>query len=554
MLACLIVLRFAYLDQDAHTYQLTNISQEDEPYYSQGAILKLCASQGRTVPGFERTQTQALDSYNMPVTYLSLIIFGNNYWGLRIPDVLASLLFILLCYSILKTINPDINNTLLFILLLFSNFYLYTFSRYNNPQIYSALIAAFTIWVLIKYGCEKPLPLIVIGFLAAFAVFFVYLMNFFLLAATGLFLFFISIQQKKITTLVYFSIGIILCFLLFAFNLHLFGTSVSSIYYKVLNFGGGDNDIIISSGNVKALLQRSITSITNTGYFRYQLVLLIAAMLAIPLLLVKALSVNDDNRNIALLMLLLLACQCLQNYFAVSSPFKKMLVDMPITSISILVAFKNFNSSSLPKTMWGKCLAFIWVGLALLLCWFCYKTNKSPEYWNYPGVGCFETTPVWFDLVNIATCLSLAACFVYMLLFNGKWNKTVVSGIFMVSIAANLVLVVKIFVVDRKYEVRDSLVSLKPMLEGKVVVGGFPYTYQFYTNCKPALNGYHVDFLDDSYENTEKTMLANGKIDYVIDKEMPTQPIFHKSDSSLTLVKVCNFDCYSYYVYKNKLK
>ncbi len=197
LLACLITLRFAYLDQDTPAYQLTNISQEDEPYYSISAVLKLCNDDGRTVKGFERTKSEGLDMYNRLLTYSSLKIFGNNYWGLRIPDVIVSLLFLLLMFSVFNSISPGNKLSLLLMGIMATNFYLFAFSRYNNPQIFSVLAVTWVIWLIVKYGFENPLPLIALGFFAAFAVFFCVCDEFLFTSRSGVVCFHKSNSAKK---------------------------------------------------------------------------------------------------------------------------------------------------------------------------------------------------------------------------------------------------------------------------------------------------------------------------------------------------------------------
>jgi hypothetical protein len=197
-----------------------------------------------------------------------------------------------------------------------------------------------------------------------------------------------------------------------------------------------------------------------------------------------------------------------------------------------------------------------WVFVALLFCWFNYKTNKSPNYWNYTGVGCFGTTPLWFNVLNVGTCIGLAIIFFYALLFSkmdGNSSFTV-TGVLVVSLFANVALTLNVFVINRKYEVRDCLISLRPIIGNKVVIEGFPLSYQLYSNCKPALNGYDIDFIDKPNNTVFNEMLMNKQADYVIDKVMQGSSLYHSGYTGLTLVKVFNFECYSYYLYKNSLE
>jgi len=335
----------------------------------------------------------------------------------------------------------------------------------------------------------------------------------------------------------------------------LIGSSLSIVVNKVISYGGGDNDILLASGNIKALFQRGITALTNTGFFRYQLPLLFVSLVVLPLLLIKAFKKNEKNGSISLLILLILICQVLQNFFAISYPFKKMLVDLPVIMLLLFLVFNDFDLKTFVLKTSGKFLMLAWLLAAIVICWFNYKTNKSPDYWNYNGVGCFGATPMWFNIINIGSCMTLAGIFIWGVLFNSySYGKSAFTFLFVVSLLINLVFTINVFIVNRKYEVRDCLVGLRPLINNKVVIEGFPLTYQLYTDCKPALNGYEIDFIDKPSNEVFNRMLANKQADFVIDKVMSGNPPYHKDYPALTLVKVCNFECYSYYVYKNSLE
>ncbi|MGP8217524.1 MAG: ArnT family glycosyltransferase [Bacteroidia bacterium] len=552
--AGLLVFRFAYLDQDAPVWEIGNINQEDEPYYSEGAILKLCADEGRTVKGFERAKGEPNDMYNKPLAYACLKVFGNNYWGLRVPDVIASVLFLLLIFSVFKTISPGNKFIPVMMVILFTNFYLFVYSRYNNPEIYSIVAITLTLWVFTRYGYEKPLPLIISGLVASFSVLFVYPMNLFLPAALGLFILIKAIVQKKFALPLYFFAGCVCCSLFLLLCLWLIGSSVFLKYGSNLTYANS-YDIFTDTHSVKSVFMnffRSITSVTNTGYFRYQLPLLIGIFAAIPILVFKARNKNDANGDLSLLILLLIAIQLVQNYFIVSFPFKKMIVVLPVTAIAIFLAAKDSDFKSWIKTKSQKMVMALFLIAGLGLCLFNFKANKSHEYWWYTGVGCFGTTPAWFDALNILACVLLAATLLYTVFFTNKLNKAIVISALAISILTNLAFAAGTFVINRKYQVRDCLISLEPMLHNKVVIYSYPFAYQFYTGCKPAFHQYPVDFINTATKASQDSMLTNKIADYLIEKVTPYQLQNFGKNPNLELIKVCNFDCYRYYLYKNK--
>jgi 4-amino-4-deoxy-L-arabinose transferase-like glycosyltransferase len=556
LLAGLVIFRFAYLDQDTPTYSLTNVCQEDEPYYSLGAIHQLCADEGRQVSGFEKTKGDFIDMYSRLLMYPSLKVFGNNYWGLRIPDVLISLLLIWLIFSMFKKLGFGGDYLQLLVLLLFTNFYLFTFSRYHNPQIFSIFGIVLTLWIVVKYGCEKPLPLVAAGFAAMFCVLFIYPMNFFLLAGLGLFILIRAISEKKYLLPVYFAAGIVICFLAFAVSLQAIGSSMGTFMHVVLNYGQG-NDVVTIGGHTSLIrnVVNGFTSIINTGYFRFQLPLLFLSVVSIPLLIFKIRDKNAVGKEWALLILLILGCQFLQNCFTVTYTFKKMLVDIPVTVMAVFIASTYFNLQEVKANSSKKWIMVIAAAGAFLCCLFNFKTNNSAVYWGYTGIGCYETTLDWFNGINVCLCVMAAIVFIYSLFSSSGNFQSIIKTVLIVSVISNMALSFNTFVLNRKYQVRDSLVELKPIIHNKVTTGGFPFAWQFYTGSKPALNGYPIDILKLSRAKTLDSMLVNKEIDYDIEKVMNGK----KTDSSsvnpnLQLVKVFSFNCYSYYLYKNRLK
>lgn len=545
------IFRFAYLDQDAPVFQLSNICQEDEPYYSEGATLQICKDDGRTVKGFQRTKSEVLDMYSKPITYASYKLLGNNYWGLRVPDVLMSIAALLFLFLLAKEISPGINY--FFLLFLLSNFYLFTFSRYNNPQISSVLDIAFTLWILVRFGWQKPGALFLLGFFCAFATLFIYPMNFFFSAGLGVFIMIKAIGQKKIKLIVWFAAGVLSCFILLNFCLFLIGRNLLDLISLIL---GGGSQVYVSNNSIVALIKNSIVSlltITNTGYFRFQLPMLLIVIAVLPIAIYKVLKDKDRLSDLYLVLLLIMAMQFIQNCYAFNYGFKKMLVDIPVTAILFLLFLTEQQGETVgnkKSKMWAVSLFAI---VGLVICIFNFHVNKSEAFWRFNSMGCFGTTPEWFDVLNIASCIIVFGAILYAVFYNKRYFNGITKAGLIVSVVANLALTCQTYFVNKEYKIRDSLISLKPMLENKIVSGDVPYSFQLYTNCKPGLHAYDVNYISKPFLTVMDSMINNGNTDFVVNKVVTgNKPKFAETEH-LNLVKVINFDCYSYYVYKNEL-
>ena len=95
----LIFSRFLYLDQDVPSYMISGICQEDESYYANGALLRYYSDIDQTSIYFNKCASEVVKLYSIPLTYLTLHLFGNNYWGLRISIPFLSIFIILLLSS-----------------------------------------------------------------------------------------------------------------------------------------------------------------------------------------------------------------------------------------------------------------------------------------------------------------------------------------------------------------------------------------------------------------------------------------------------------------------
>ena len=156
LLLFFILIRCYHLDQDAPSMMISAICEEDEAYYTIEGINEYNIDNNRFLKGFEHNLVAPIVFYSKTITYLSLKIFGNNFWGLRMPVVLLSFIIALLLLNIFKKINTKyIALNYLMIFLLLSDFTFYIFSRYQNPQIYSILCITVILWLIITYNFQS---------------------------------------------------------------------------------------------------------------------------------------------------------------------------------------------------------------------------------------------------------------------------------------------------------------------------------------------------------------------------------------------------------------
>ncbi|HXP52046.1 MAG TPA: hypothetical protein VN922_18970, partial [Bacteroidia bacterium] len=120
---------------------------------------------------------------------------------------------------------------------------------------------------------------------------------------------------------------------------------------------------------------------------------------------------------------------------------------------------------------------------------------------------------------------------------------------FAVSITFNLLFTYKTCFAERKYEIRNMLISLRPILHDKVIGMGYSFTYELYTGCKPALHLYPTNYKMNGPGALDSLLLAK-KIDYVIERNSVESP--KSVDSNLIFMKKFPIRCYNLVLFKNK--
>lgn len=186
-------IRCLNLDKDIPGWQISQFQPQDEYAYSVLSYNMYDHNKINTIGEFSQDQTQGLPQIKGTVfenffTYISFLIFGKNYYGLRFFSALFGILSIMLIYLIFTNINKCDNDNKQnnYLLTVFLSIFMacdFTFlmtSRIAEPTIYREIIILF-IFYLFTILKNKKYNYFLFGFMAAFSFLFVYFVNFFLL-------------------------------------------------------------------------------------------------------------------------------------------------------------------------------------------------------------------------------------------------------------------------------------------------------------------------------------------------------------------------------------
>ena len=131
-----------------------------------------------------------------------------------------------------------------------------------------------------------------------------------------------------------------------------------------------------------------------------------------------------------------------------------------------------------------------------------------------------------------------------------KNKSTFNKLLFSLCIILNSIISINVFYINRKFELRDYLTELNPLLENQYLIDGFPHSYSIYTNSIPILNPYSLDYKPSSFLtlNLEKTERKK----YILKKEMRVKSEKSIYSSKFTLLETKSLKYYNLNLYELK--
>jgi 4-amino-4-deoxy-L-arabinose transferase-like glycosyltransferase len=518
--------RFIYLDQDVHSRMIEGIAQGDEVYYAYSAYDKYLEDNDKIV--IDKNDIKFFKGFslqNFPVTYLSLKVFGNNYYGLRISAVIFSLFSILLLYITSKKIllkKKDLS--ILLLLLLYSDFYFFIFSRFQTPQIYSIFILCLIFYVFLKEGISKKNKLIILAFLSVSAVLFYYLLNLYILAAFGIYLIIISVKEKNIRYILYSIYGTILSISLYLLLVYIIDESIIEYYIRTIEFNEHNSTSTTATSilsKIKKLIIGAV-SIGTTNLFRFNPILLWGV---ITIFLSSTWNILKKKHNgLELFLLLIIIFGILQSFFVSSYPFKKWIVLIPVAFIGLSITLENLPNR---KVLYTSSLVTILIHLYSL------KINYAPEYWTAKDWGYYKNIE-WYYIYSISLLLLIFIFGVFKSesLKNTKYIKLSIS----IAIFLFTIMEIDYFVIHKSSTYKEALIKFSSTIKNNKIIGGNSRGFTFYTDGEPILSP--ASFFKGHEDQSNKSLLKhlrNYKKSYRVIHIRKTMDSEYKEKSTVNL-------------------
>ena len=293
-------------------------------------------------------------------------------------------------------------------------------------------------------------------------------------------------------------------------------------------------DTELGFGNMIISAVKNGSSIFFTNLFRYNfiwLLFLIYGFICRIILIFK----NGLNLLNSDFLFLVMIFAFFQAAFLNSYPFKKWVVLLPIVYCFGIEFFKKISLADTKKFL---IIAFFLIPIIF----YSYKINYSSNYWSGFNYGYYENLPTLISLIPFSTVL----IFIASIIFNFKSNLKLYTYFFLLGL--NFIIPINVFYFNKKFELKEYLLKLKPQLENQYLVDGFPHSYCIYSNAVPILNPYSNNYNKDIYSSLR--LSKKDKKKYFLIKEMRGKSDKIIFNSSFTLIEKKSLKFYDLILYQ----
>lgn len=501
-----IILKFLFIEQDLPNQRLTEYNEFDQFWYTQ-PVRSWMSSYSCLFKGDDYPRIM-FDLFQNFWTYPFLYLFGNNFYGFKIPVVLISIFIIFFLKKILSKKDGSISIVSMIILVMISFDFLYNItSRVQNPCIYSLFSFCSIFFLLKNYlnsynSSKKNLLSFLIGFVSISAVFLIYVFNAFILASVGIFFLsgFLIFKFVNKNEFFLFCFGILLGFLFYNFiTFIVFEKTVYDLFLSLKNFGGADEFRVINQLEVSFFqkIKSHIGSLFLLTFFRLNLFYL--PIIISGLFILSKNFLNKDKLSYFILLSLFFIN--VQNWFEPHYSSKKMIVLIPVflflckLSINFIL---NFNNEKISNKVYF--LIFFIIGFLAAI----YNFNLSTSEW-YNNFWFGDKMSKTFNIINLSV---LFLCPFLLLLLSKTKSKILIALSCFIFLAPSSFLISKHILFNKTYYCKNSLIEISKITKKSLVFNGNNFTLYNDFIC----SGFTLSCNDI----VDKNLLSNSNSNFIL--------------------------------------
>lgn len=525
LLFSFFISRIIFLDSDLPPWKISEYQSIDELYYTLGSFnIFNHFTYNHVTFDFLLEPKYVTNWLEEIITYISLMLFGNNYYGLRMSSVFSGLAIVLMVNYILyyyknNFLNKDINikYTLVFVSLYMLIDFSFTLSnRVAEPTIYRilAIMILFVFILIISKNTLNKRKSFLIGFLSFSAFIYVYTTNLFILPAIGLSILFFSYRRGfriSICNILTYLFGILISFFLFL------------IVYKYIVGGNYIENFLYTfslvSNRVNENFYSNIINLLSTNIFRFNTSFLFLTMFCLPwfiyIVFIKRNTVNIILFNLILMFLI-------QTLFVNDYFHRKLILLFPLLMmmISIVYLHKDFLLEKI------NCCIYIKGAVVLYLFIIFYISYKM-----------IDNSLVEINFLNkFILIITLIFILSYLLELKIKLYK-IVLFFFMFS-STNIFMNCKYIYSNPTYKYKNVMINLSNDINNEYVAG-WSHAIRLYNNCRPLMSKYVYSYLDKNIEKEHKQNLIDN---YGLKYEIGLLKTGSENIDGFTLIKILDIN------------
>lgn len=544
LLTLFILSRVLFLDADLPSFNIFNYQPIDEFWYNNMAfnLHRYSDIQHRILPYVESDSIPSNIFQNL-ITYITLVMFGNNYYGLRMASVIASFgILVLFYYTIRNYTNTSQKDTVekqklsrivtvaCMIYLAFDFSFLLA-SRVSEPTIFRMLSLAILMYFFSSASAQKHFTsnwfTLASGFIAFASVLFVYPSNAFLVPAIwGICIYSkwdYSFKGSAVQTLIFLAGGII-CMVFYEFTLRIF---FGKSFIDQLALYAGFVERVNLPGATEAagpgLIKKSLTNIFgifSTNIFRFNPILLMTWLAALPIVVMNVYKKRSSKEVFLLLVLFFFFIQLvfINDYY-----YRKLVFLLPLVLLTIAVAVKSF-----PRVIENARALLVYRVYLFVIAVFAVV------------VFLINCVPRWIgsDVITDQKYVILSFLVLQLVFLAKARNKIaslpVLATMLILLLAPSIYFSGRYIFISPTYTYKNTMRSISNYADGKLMVGGMSTGFRLYNGYKPVIDGY-------GFKNTEvgrrqyavllDSILQEKAEKYTILYKSPGNSLFHAGNS-----------------------
>lgn len=492
-----ICLRVVSLDADMPNWNLAMYTPMDEGPYAMQAIR---FARPELVKAVEALGTEGVKEWNSACCFLltlfttvSMKIFGNNYYGMRMGTVTASFIIVIIVLKIIwKYVDQKKRRVaVLFVgLVMAFNFSFLLASRVVEPSIFRSLLVMLVgVWVFSENGNDRNY--LILGVLSTLCVIWGYVTNVFIFIPSAVLLIEELVNKKGKGAKI---VGHFICGCVAALAIG------EGIMYLVQGRTFIDDTIRVVFGHETKRIAMTDSMIIDNGkqilrsnMFAYNITFFVLSFLGI--MYCTYTGIREKNRQKLWVGVTAIAF-FLQSLFTSDFLYRKCVVIFPVLVLSIAILFAE---DKLLKHR--KCAVVLTAIISLLGIYGAYKRISDLDTSDMA-----DNFKILFYCILGISLLLMVMNFIYM-------KKIMIAFVIAAMILPDLFMDYSYIVKANKTE-KEAMVKLGEIV-GENYILGYGYSYCLYNDIIPVSNAYD-SYFEEEYINRNQMLVASKKVVYCL--------------------------------------